>query len=240
MFTITFLFIVGASLFVSTMPSKSFSRMPGQASSQERIIKVNNFTENLKVVDLQVAHDGRRVRLTLRNEHSKAITAFTISPGGPFYTTELIGTDNVIAPGTERVEEYLLPQTPEPVIKIQAVVFDDKSSEGNPEFIKKITEARLGEKTQLNLIVPLLESILDAPDAQLGRAIETNQSRILQLQDMQESGSFEFRAALKNTKGLVLHHLEELKQVWQEDGADRFRQYLLIVKERYRKKISIL
>ena len=239
-FTFTSLFIVGAFLFISTMPSQSFSRIPNQNSSGERQITVRNFTENLRVVNLQVAQDGRHVILTIKNNHGKAITAFTLGQGRSHSTTELIGTGNVIVPGAERVEEYLLSQTPEPVITIQAVVFDDKSAEGNPEFIKKITEARLGEKTQLTLIIPLLESILNAPDAQLGRVLETNQSRILQLPDLEVSGSFEFRSALKNTKGLILHHLEQLKQTLQEDGADRFRQWLIILKERYQRKSSIL
>lgn len=239
-FTITSLFIVGAFLFISTMPSKSFSRMPNQNSSWERQITVRNFTENLKVVNLEVARDGRHVRLTLRNNHSKTITAFTLGEDRRHSTIDLIDTDKVFAPGAERVEEYDLPQTQEPIIIIQAVVFDDKSAEGNPEFIKKITESRLGEKTQLNLIIPLLESILNAPDAQLGRALETNQSRILQLHDMPESGSLEFRYALKNAKRLVLHHLEELKQTLQDEGTERFRQYLLMLKERYQRKSSIL
>jgi hypothetical protein len=56
-------------------------------------------------------------------------------------------------------------------------VFDDRSAEGNPEVIKNIREARLGEKTQLDRILPILESLLNAPDGQLGRALATNQAR---------------------------------------------------------------
>lgn len=128
---------------------------PTRASHQlDAPTAVRSFVPNLKVVDTHVQNGA--VRLSLRNDYNKIITTFVVSSSRIITRSELIDTDQVMAPGATETMLYELPSSPLPeyATTLLAVVFDDGTTDGNPTFINQVLDARAGTKAQIDRILP--------------------------------------------------------------------------------------
>lgn len=203
--------------------------LPARASRQFDTPMVRSLVPNLKVVDVHV-EDGA-VSLSVRNDYDKTITAFAVSSSRVITRSELIDTDEVIAPGATKTKSYEMPSSPEYDTTIQAAVFDDGTAAGNPKIIKQIFDSRAGNKAQIDRIRPVLT--LDARSGDLKQQWQKTRSRIGELPDQEAGKSFEFNAALQDAKHLAMMKIDELEQVEQKHGEDAARQRLTRIKELY-------
>jgi hypothetical protein len=144
--------------------------------STKEAVRVNNHTQTCQILAAQ-KHDGH-IKLSLRNDSNKDITAFVVAlsvrPGDLFTVKEDFAyseIDFVIAPGEVYEKPIPIPsslvnQKTIP-LDLLAVVFGDKSSEGDYEVVRGIEDERLGEKIQLDETVSLLNEMLALQDSKL-------------------------------------------------------------------------
>ncbi len=205
------------------------------ASRQSVAASVKSLVPKLTVVDAHV--DARveynAVSLSIRNDYDKIITAFAVSSSGVITRSELIDSDELFRPGVTKTKLYELPSStlPQDGTIIQAALFEDGTSAGNPKIIKQIRDARAGNKAQTDRIVPIL--ILDERNGDLRQELEKRKSRISELPDQEDGRSFEFNAALQDAKHLAMMKVDELVQVEQRHGETAARRGLAHIKELY-------
>ncbi|HEV8486384.1 MAG TPA: hypothetical protein VGV87_22765 [Blastocatellia bacterium] len=171
-----------ALLLFATCSSIAFGQESGG------LLKIKNKTQAFQVAALEqtealVTFHGQErsdsVKLSLKNESNKYITAFRVSEHKA-QTTVSIDVDVVcwnrgIAPGT--VHPIYLGRAPEdaddtPTVVIEAVVFDDRTSDGDPVVVAEIEAVRFAEKLQLTRIIDLIGDALAAPDADTSDALD--------------------------------------------------------------------
>jgi hypothetical protein len=212
---------------------------------QNPTIQVATLAQNIEAVAVKENESG--VQLSLRNGYDKPITAFVVSPGGShFIITEFIGTDKLIAPGASYVQEYTLPtQVDKPnqtsirehVITVLAVVFEDKTGEGNTNIIKGILDKRSAEKLQIDRILPLLTGLLRASEENVRGSLETARVRLGELPEKkEETDSSDVRSGLHNVKERALRQINELEELRKERGDAMFLSALRLMKEQYEQK----
>jgi len=136
-----------------------------QMSVQEEMavqgeVTTRNSTKSLVVLS---AHRNRGyVELTLRNDYDRPISAFVITPSaGSHYIIVNLRGGEPISPGGTHIQRLV---TPDAVLTISAVVFNDLTGDGEPKFIEEIVEEHKGEVLQRHRIHELLKPVLDAPD----------------------------------------------------------------------------
>jgi hypothetical protein len=128
-------------------------------------------------------HAGSEViRLTMRNDYSKSITAFVITWGAPdgreqtLEDTLLATRDLSIPPAS--TEDVLLGLSDPDLVRdgteIQAVLFGDGTADGDPSAIGELVQYRDGQLLQNDVALELLEGASGAPD--LAAAIKRVQS----------------------------------------------------------------
>ncbi len=132
-------------------------------------IRIENESKGLTIVSIKkVAGD---LSLILRNDYEKTITGYEISVGIGTIQTELLAGDdegNVILPGGIREEIYPFQKGIETEgIKVLAVIFDDKTTDGVPHYVKEIKQYRLGRRIQRQHNIRLLERALKSPMAEI-------------------------------------------------------------------------
>lgn len=230
---------IGVILSTGAITSRTSSQETNQNPPNQFKIVVRSFTQNLKVVDLK--KEGIRVRLKLRNDYDKAITAFSFSPAGPSrYSMEPDLFPEMIAPGQTYEEVFMLPSDsgPERVIVIGAVIFDDETGDGDKARITRMKDYRLGKRLGATHIVPHLQRILNGSDEQLLPRLQEAKLAIRYLPiPAQARPSFHVEAGFKTAVEHILMNLEEIetdKQKGAEDSSLRHR--LDRIKERERRK----
>jgi hypothetical protein len=139
------------------------------------------FTARSFTVAARERHAGSpAIRLTMRNDYSKSITAFAIAWGTlseRLVQEQTMGTrDLSILPGS--TEDVLLdlndPDLVKGGIEIQAVLFDDGTADGSPSAVREMVQYREGELLQVEHTLGLLREVSGAPD--LAAAIKAAQS----------------------------------------------------------------
>jgi hypothetical protein len=212
------------------------------ASKKQVDFPVISLVPNLSIVEVKVK--AQDVLLTLRNDSNKVITAISLSSSGVNYRSEMIGTDQVIAPGTLDTELCGLPSptSQEKGITILAVVYEDGTSDGDAKFVRQIFDARAGTQAQLARILPLFRDVLATPKSmRLMQKREAMKLKLEQLPEEEQGKSFEFRMGLHDAKELAIDKLKQLEQIEQEKGEYAARQVLPHIVDRYEKRnLSIL
>lgn len=227
----SYLILILSVLSVMSLTSFRRGASPARASRQADTPNVRSYVPNLTVVDVHV-EDGA-VSLSLRNDYNEIITAFAVSSSGVTTRSDLIDTDQIMAPGTIRTKSYELPssQSPKYATIIQAVVFDDGTTIGNPKIIRQILDARAGCKAQIDRIRPILN--FNARKGDLKQQWQFTRSKIGELPDQQPGKSFEFNAALQDAKHLAMMKVNELEVFEEKHGEDVARQRLTHINELY-------
>ncbi|MEW6209911.1 MAG: hypothetical protein AB1631_16215 [Acidobacteriota bacterium] len=200
---------------------------------------MRNFTRNFKVVDLK--KEKGRVRLKLRNDYDKAITAFSFSPTGPSrYSIEPDFFPEMIAPGQTHEEVFRLPDDsgPERIIIIGAVIFDDETGDGDKGRIARMKDYRLGKRLAATHILPHLQNILNGRDEQLMMRLQGAKLAIRYLPiPAQVQPSSHVEAGFKTAVEHILMNLDEIEADKQKGTEDSFLRHRLDrIKERERRK----
>jgi len=211
------------------------------ASKRQVDFPVKSLVPKLTVVNLKV--HGEAVLLSVRNDYDKTITAFSVTSSGVTARNEMLGSDYVIAPQSTNTGEYGLPSAsgPENGIAVMAAVFEDGTTDGDPEFVKQILDARAGKQAQLARILPILEEAsITLKEAGSSQKWQTIQLRIAQLPDCEKRRSFEFCAALNDEKELALRKVKQVEQINRDRGDQVAEAIISHIRERYERSNIML
>ncbi|HTG17523.1 MAG TPA: hypothetical protein VK747_19910 [Blastocatellia bacterium] len=192
-------------------------------------LKLINQTKAFTVISKEKSPEGV-IRLKLRNDYQKRITAFEISIGS---TTTLVDTtfsmhDDTIAPGEYRDELLALSIDPELKgrgINILAVVFEDGTADGLVASIREIEDYRLGERMEMDHVGKLLDSISNAPTTALTSVLVEVQSNILSStpDGAKNQRSIFVQFGVKDTKERISAYIDNIKN---DPGATKFNKLL--------------
>jgi hypothetical protein len=206
---IILLFILGPDLTRHTFSSGSITQ-DSLIQTTNKPIRIDNKTSAFEVIAVERL-ERNRIRLTLKNNFDKGITAFSISLGD--YSVEPDLFPEMIASGQTRVETCTLPPVKEQenVVEISCVIFDDETSEGNSSPVDRIKESRLGSRLAATSMQPYLKQISDASDQDLMAALREARFTILNIprpQKVQPDSHTE--GGFNSAKELVLINLKDL------------------------------
>src|SRR6185369_15648871 len=169
-------------------------------------------------VSPSVGENGE-VELSLRNRYSKNITACAVSVNGSITEVDFAFSEledqRGLSPESVYEQKYSFARRVNKSaarqnldISILAVVFDDKTGDGDPKFVTEILDTRLGSKIQLTRIIALLNDALNLPRVPY-EAVDTLKARISSLPvDSANSTSETAREGLRNQKSDALRRLE--------------------------------
>jgi hypothetical protein len=234
-------------------------------------VTFTNRTKSCEVVGAE-RHQGR-IKLVLRNNSDKAITAFVItcrtSPRDVFSVkVEFAYSENdfSIVPGSTYEKVFGLDSEANnrenPTLDLSAVIFDDKSSEGNSQIVQAIEDERLAEKIELLEVMPLLDKMLKLRDDELPSYLknslngEVSAALNLSKKDVMarlfkerpyrgwSSGADELpepvRIGLQSAKEYISQKTQYLQNVHQTQGTSVLRDEIRWVKQTYEKMIERL
>ena len=216
-----------------------FSWASKQLSSQDAVQIVNE-TRLLEVAKAEPKADS--INLVLKNNHTKYITGFQIRIGQVTVQSEFIGSDEVFPPGTVYEKQYPVEEkSSRASITVLAVIFEDGSSDGNPQYIKQIKDKRLGEKTQIKRAIPLLQKGSEASEGDPAEALRQLRADIssLAVKD-KEYLSDDYALGLHDRKALLLRQLERLQHKQQTSKEINVREELGRIKGSHEKALAKL
>lgn len=203
-----------------------------------------NKTRHLQVVSVEQTED--EILLSLKNDYSKSINAFTVSIGELTISEDYVYSGKGTAPGSQytfRIAKQ--PAAPnryeQPTINILAVVFDDRTGDGESRHVSKILDSRLGDKMQLRRILPLLRKTLSSPDDDLPNALDELVSQVSILPEPSDGQfSSETQNAFRGRKEFVLKIIREIKDNALSDTHASLRNQLAELEKQYEAIIARL
>jgi hypothetical protein len=153
--------LLGVSFWASFASSEQ-SKKADQDFKQVDI-RVGNKTKGMAV--LSTEQDAETVTVVMRNDYSKPINGYQLYIGNTIIQTEMLNSERVreIAPGEVFRETY--PKNDEidtRGIEVLAVIFSDKTGEGEQEYVEELQEYRAGMKIQREYAVRLLQRSLNS------------------------------------------------------------------------------
>ena len=200
--------------------------------------QVKNRAEGLQIVSSETV--GNNLRLSLRNNYSKNITAYTVSVGNLKMQEDFIYSDRVIAPGTDYTLNIPIPSSGSNT-NVLAAVFDDQTSDGDSTLSTAIKERRRGEKIQLTRILPLLQHTLSLPSPVPMEALNNLKSQISSLPEASDHGlSQSFNGGLHNSKEEALRALQKLESTHEMLDQNKLRKGLIGLEQYYRNMMAKL
>lgn len=197
----------------------------GRPAQQRRDVLpvVKSQTKSLEFIDTEKTDFGFTIRM--RNISSKSITAYTVSLcDTPLFAEDFSIGDRSVEPGTaleinisSANVTHQCGAASEPTLTILAVVFGDRSTEGEFLWAKGILDDRRGQKIQLKRINRLLAKAAASPAADGPGGIETLKSDIAAL-PIDEAEAPAVRGGFATAKQRTLAIIAELEE-WQSRGS---------------------
>ncbi len=253
--------LVGVTYLGSTVLSSSTGK------KNRGIVKVNNLTHSCELLNVERHKD--HINLSILNNGDKAImtyvltswidskTVFTFREEFAFSEDE-----ERILPGQGQNKVIGIPtglnRQAEINLNLAAVIYEDHSSEGDPNIIRDVTDNRLGQKLQLMKALPVIEKLSRLSDAEVGSyLIKTARHDLeaalaapdieLLIQLNQKSSSNEanteseqFELGVQAGKEAVFQKYQELKDLQEKQETSALRESILDLRTLYAKMIARL
>ena len=212
-------------------------------------LKIINMTSAFKVIEIKENSDGL-FDITYKNEYRKSITGFEVSISGMRIQTELtLGGDEqqFIPSGSTYDKTYSVQENlGQNGIQILAVVFDDGTADGDPKYIKEITDYRLGIKLERERVLPMLENILTSKPQTFSKALEELETHMTSvLPSYQQNGKLNnIDLGIRNERRRILSEIKMLRDkhpnaLSTEQEINQFRGDLVFVKQMYERIIQL-
>jgi hypothetical protein len=139
-------------------------------------IPVQNLTNGLTVIKLEKNIKSDSLRVLLRNDYAKTITAYDVSVGSGTIQSQCLTEETderaFIHPGDTREETYPLQDDVDTLgIRVLAVVFEDKTSDGEQRYIQELQEYRTGLKIEIEGTLRQVKDTLQLSKGELQQAI---------------------------------------------------------------------
>jgi len=253
--------LIGAAYLGSAVLSSS-------PKKDARIVKVNNLSRSCELL-IAERHNGH-VKLLIQNNSNKAITAYALTSNTDARTVftfeEEFATsegDFVIPSGQSHETVIAIPgsidRQAEVILNFSAVIFEDKTSEGDEVIIRGIEDNRLGQKIQFMKALPVLDKFsrlsdteiayywtkaaghdfevaLNAPDAELLEQLNKKSPNNRETHNESE----QFEEGSQYGKGYTFRTYQELKDAGEKAGAVDLRDRIIRVRDFYAKMIARL
>jgi hypothetical protein len=217
-------------------------------------LKIKNAAKGLTVINTEIM--DRDIKVTLRNNYHKTITAFRVSVGESIMGTELFASDNesnFLLPGSEIVEIYSYqPEIEKSGLNVLAVIFEDRTTDGDLQNVEEMQEQRLGRKMLRRNAVRLLEKALKLKPAELSTAIVNLESELLPVSENElkelppnvESGLRAERSIfIRKLQAFQRGQVENIRNATYLEGGNSYvkvRNELNTLVEKYKQSISKL
>jgi hypothetical protein len=151
------------------------ARPAAQVSDQPESLKITNSVPGFELLSFErTGRGGRDTKLSFKNNYNKGITSYVLLIGESARVIQCLiysESDWSLPPGADHEYTVTMPGSlngkQEYRLTIEAVVFDDKTGEGDAKIINKIMEDRLGKKVQTTRALSVLKGFLKSPDASL-------------------------------------------------------------------------
>lgn len=268
----TYQFALVSSL-VLLMFSYANAQSQESVANQDYRLRLTNRTQLFEVIEVNTK--GKDITLRLKNGYEKSIIDFKIALPRPLgkdgMVIDYVGEPVVIAPGSTYEYKFSLPPShlevqneakTEREVVIAAVVFDDRTGDGDREKAATMVAERLGERIQVSRILPLLQGVLELPDSDLQRGLESLKSQVAAL-SRDPSGESEaieiLRSKYENVferqkdnligeigtglyfgQGKFLVRIRELEKQVSEKSDASLRRELKALRQEYEKALSSL
>lgn len=210
--------------FLNLETRPTFGRAPHRQDTN-----LENKTSGIQVEGVEITDGFLTLRLT--NQYQKGITGYTIGIGKDSRAViDYTIANRVIAPG--QTDELKIGQrlNGNEAIRILSVIFDDGTTDGDPAVGAELRDRRLGLRTQLKRILPLLKTALAAQDVDAPAAVEPLRSRIEQLESQPPNGFPDnSTSGLHDMKIEVLSDLNDLEQRY---GLNHPRRLVELLQQR--------
>jgi len=212
-----------AGLFPTSMTSRQKAKDEETLSHRKEnlrtaTIAIENRTSGMEVVTLEKHLEQNLLVLILKNSYPKPVTGYKFSVGDSIEYTER--SNHKLLPG-EEVREFVPLQVGLDVkgIKILAVIFDDETTAGDPQFVKEIEDRRKGSRTQRAHALRLLQEAANSPDVDLDNALSTVDSRLPALSPQELSGlSADMVAGISSERYVILQELHRIRTMPSSQG----------------------
>ena len=199
-------------------------------------------TRGYETLEAEIVND--QVRVTLKNNHKRTITAFAISFGDTYRITEDFAYSDVhlgIAPGEVFARSYNLPPLPTgaaPTLYLLTVLLENGGHDGDALAAQKIKDERLGQKIQVLRSLKILErhqpKDIRLIKDEVSAALNTTESEtLITLNELQPAGglsnassklSDDVRQGLQIGREKMLKRVEILQQVPSESLDEAFSE----------------
>lgn len=205
--------------------------------AQSKAPRIQNKTRSFEVTQAGASLDPNGiVELSLRNGYDKNITAYAVSVNRLISEVDFLyseGEDQVgIAPEAVYATHAGVARSRNPDVAAQqgldiivlAVVFDDKTGDGDPMLIAEILNTRQGSKIQLARIIGLVNRALRPAVKIDDTAFDLLISEISSLPTDSQSSVAE-SDSLRGEKNSALEHLNHLKHSGSLDANERMIRF---------------
>lgn len=254
--------LIGIVYLGSTVLSSS------TGTKDKNLVKVSNLTHSCELLNIEKHKD--HIRVSVQNNSDKAITALVltsrIDPRTVFTFKEEFAfseSDTVIPPGQsyDRVVSFpgSLNRLSEITLCLSAVVFEDSSSEGDPNIIRDIEDNRLGQKIQLMKVLPVIERLSRLSDTEIGISWSNAAGHDLEValnapnreslikfnktplnNDDSDNASEQFELGVRAAKESIIQKYQELRDIQDKQGTKALREGVIGLKDLYKKMIARL
>ncbi len=231
---LTALAIIGSNR-IKSVPSVSANPQPAVTP----IKKTDNDVSALKIAEMK--KDGDSIQVFLKNVSHKEINGLTlVFDDNSTITVDYTISGDGIFPGA--LKEIRIPAEAKsdlvanpviinPFFKIVAVMFTDRTEEGDPKYILEIKDRRRGLKTQLENFLPDLDKMSDASKKVSPSTLQEIKRKILTLTVVDSNESHSFKQGLNDGKEDLLKIIDDAVNQQDQAQAD-FQKVQKILKEK--------
>lgn len=155
LFVTILLLCLGVFVVTRTSPSKTEEGPPD--------LQIINKT---KFEIVKAKRENTQVRLSLKNNYERRITAFAVTVGlarmSEDFVVHELSEEFGIKPGEILDRNIPCPYPDKPIVTVtvQAVIFDDKTGDGDPVNFEDMRDRRLGQAVQIKRSLKVLEKYL--------------------------------------------------------------------------------
>ncbi|CAN5401080.1 hypothetical protein BH18ACI2_BH18ACI2_22350 [soil metagenome] len=202
---------------------------------------INASPPSLNVVSSEL--QGNSLRLVLRNNTDKVINGFQIVVLGTRVQVELLNADEPalqsLQPGETYEDSFRVSSNGQTEgVSVLAIVYEDGTSEGEPQYIKEIKETRIGQKKHLTRFLPLLAKSITDPSENESRLLEKLESDLQILQDSQDQDlPGNVRLGLHDERLRMEHNIQSIRRRQQKQGGADSKTALRNLKGKVEKKL---
>lgn len=229
-----YVFAAGALALLATLILQGTYSSGRNQQSNLRKISVINRTRALQITKAEVV--GRRIHLAVKNGYKKDINWFRVSFGhGLSIEADFAFTESgVLSPGENYADEYPIDSDLGALtVTVVAVVFEDKTQDGDERYAQFIRQKRAGQKMALRRLLPLLEKSITSSDDNLDSDLQSLEAETSTEEAIENTLPEAERIGLRNARERILNEVQRIRYERSKDKRRDVREDLRFVKNNY-------